>query len=273
MPQQCGIFVYLICLFHTFDKSFSMCNYMGHRVSRMELIMLKDIEKRYGVDAALDVLHSGFTYSDYSVFVSDGPNDFKETKMHWEFIPPWIKNEEGLKAARKQGIPWLNARSETLLVSKMFGPSARKRRCLVPATHFFEWRHYKPDGAKKDIAYPYVVELADQSTFLMAGIWTPWTDRSTGETIDTFAVVTTAANDLMSIVHNNKKRQPTILTKDLAWDWMMKDLNDDEIQRIASFQLPSEQMSAYTIPKDFKSATDPLAPFDYDELPDLDLAV
>jgi len=63
--------------------------------------------------------------------------------MHWEFIPFWIKTMEQVQQARRQGIPWLNASSEKLLESKMFRDAALKRRCLVLASHFFEWRSFK----------------------------------------------------------------------------------------------------------------------------------
>ena len=74
-------------------------------------------------------------------------------------------------------------------------------------------------------------------------------------------------------MHNKKKRMPTILPQDLAWEWIMtKDLSEQRIQAIASYQLPSEQMQAYPIAKDFKTVPDPFCPFEYDELPELDFA-
>lgn len=151
----------------------------------------------------------------------------------------------------------------------MFRPSALKRRCLVIGSHFYEWRHYKPEGAKKDIAFPYAIEVKDSDYFYMAGIWQPWTDKSTGEMIDTFAIVTTKANSLMELVHNKKKRMPTILPEDLAWEWIMEDISEERIKDLASYQLPAEKMTAYSIAKDFKTALDPLASFKYDGLPEL----
>lgn len=252
-----------------------MCNFMGCRVSRVQLIKLKQIEKELGTLSALEELQKmkdGFTYSN-SVIIRKAGNDIEAVKAHWEFIPVWIKGMEELKAARKQGIPWLNAKSETLLDSKMFRNAALNRRCLVLATHFYEWRHYKPEGEKKDISYPYAIEMADQNYFYMAGIWQTWTDKGTGETMDTFAIITTKANELMESVHNTKKRMPTILPEDLAYDWIMEDLPEERIKEIAAYQFPSEQMAAYTIAKDFKKADDPLAPFEYSELPELDIAL
>lgn len=252
-----------------------MCYFYGYKVSRGEYAILKDLERRYGLDAAMQVLYDGFRFGELPTIIPDDTfTDIVVKPMHWEFIPVWIKDMTALKEARKQGIPWLNATADKLLESKMFRNAALKRRCLVPATHFFEWRHYKPAGAAKELSYPYIVQMADESPFYMAGIWQPWTDKETGETMDTFAIVTTKANELMLQVHNKKKRMPTILPQDLAWEWIMtKDISEERIQQIASFQLPSEQMQAHPIAKDFKTAADPLCPFEYEDLPELDLAL
>jgi putative SOS response-associated peptidase YedK len=243
---------------------------MGYRVTREQFITLRQLEKEFGASIALDTLRSGFTYGDWPVVIANADRtDIEVRQMHWEFIPWWIQDEEQLKASRKQGIPWLNATSEKLLESKMFRDAALKRRCLVVASWFFEWRHYKPEGTKKDIAYPYLITLPEHEYFYMAGIWQPWVDKSTGETIDTFAIVTTKANSIMEKVHNSKKRMPTILPDDLAYEWIMADLNEERIKQIAHYQYPAEQMAANTIRKDFKTAENPLEEFAYAELPAL----
>lgn len=254
-----------------------MCNFYGTIVDRLTFFKLKKIEKELGTIAAfqeLEKMKDGFKYSNALIIrKSEGVEDVEVVSAHWEFIPPWIKNEEELKAARKQKIPWLNARSETILSSKMFRPAALKRRCLVLATHFFEWRHYKPDGAKKPIAYPYHIST-NEGYFYMAGIWQPWVNKDTGEVMDTFAIITTEANEVMAEIHNTKKRMPTILPEDLAHEWIMdEEMTEARIQAIASYQLPSENIKFYTIAKDFKIAEDPLAPFEYAELPPFDVAI
>ncbi|HEU4575550.1 MAG TPA: SOS response-associated peptidase [Chitinophagaceae bacterium] len=253
-----------------------MCNFYGHKISRLHYIRLQQIEKDLGSIAALqelEVLKNGFAYGNAPVLRKSAPGDFEIVPMHWEFIPHWVKTMDDVMAARKQGIPWLNATCEKLLDSKMFRNAALKRRCLVLASYFFEWRSYKPDGAKKEIKYPYAIELNDADYFFMAGIWQPWTDQSTGETLDTFAIVTTSANELMEEIHNTKKRMPVILPEDLAWEWMMEDLSEERIRQIACYQLPAENMYPYSIRKDFKALENPLEPFDYDELPPLDVAI
>jgi putative SOS response-associated peptidase YedK len=255
-----------------------MCNFLGHRVTKIEFIRLINIEKELGTLAAmkeLGVLKDGFKYGNIPVVRKCSDNDIEVVPMHWEFIPIWIKNMEEVKAARKQGIPWLNATAEKLLTSKMFRSAALKRRCLVIASDFYEWEHYKPEGAKKPAAYPYAVSVKDADYFYMAGIWQTWTDKTTGETMDTVAIVTTTAkgNTLMERVHNTKMRMPTILTNELAWEWIMDDLSEERIQEIASFQFPANKMAAYTIKKEFKQLENPLEAFVYPELSPLELAV
>jgi putative SOS response-associated peptidase YedK len=248
---------------------------MGTIVSKVQIIKLRQIEKELGTLAAMEhlqILKDGFRYSDSIIITKKNENDIEASAMHWEFIPPWIKNHTELVAARKQGIPWLNATSEKLLESNMFKPAALKRRCLVLATHFYEWRHYKPERAKKEISYPYVIRTT-QDYFYMAGIWQPWTDKETGEVINTFAIVTTNANDLMKEIHNTKKRMPTILTEDLAYEWIMEDVSEERIKEISSYQLPYEFMEAHSIAKDFKMAEDPTEEFLYEELPVLDVDI
>ncbi|GAB2841420.1 hypothetical protein GCM10027043_51120 [Ferruginibacter profundus] len=147
---------------------------MGVRVTRLQFVKLKQLEKELGTLAAmkeLEIMKDGFRYSN-SLIIRKAPEkeDIEIIAAHWEFIPAWIKNMDEVKAARKQGIPWLNATSEKLLDSKMFRPAALKRRCLVLATHFYEWRHYQPDGAKKPIAFPYLIEPIDRTYFYLATV-------------------------------------------------------------------------------------------------------
>jgi putative SOS response-associated peptidase YedK len=67
---------------------------------------------------------------------------------------------------------------------------------------------------KTAIKYPYFINLPEKEYFYMAGIWTSWTDKNTGDYVESFSIVTTKANQLMEQVHNAKKRMPTILNED-----------------------------------------------------------
>lgn len=104
----------------------------------------------------------------------------------------------------------------------------------------------------------------------MAGIWTPWTDKETGEYVESFAIVTTRANALMQQVHNSKMRMPCILNEDLAYEWLFGKLDEKRVIEIAGSQYPASEMFAHPIAKDFTIALNPQQPFEYAELPPLE---
>jgi putative SOS response-associated peptidase YedK len=144
------------------------------------------------------------------------------------------------------------------------------------STGFFEWRHVFPLGKKGQplktaVKYPYHIRTkGDQEIHLIAGIWQKWTDKQTGETVDTCALVTTTANSLMRQIHNTKNRMPAILTPELAGEWISDGLSEERITQIATFQYPSHMMEAWAIQKDFRNALDPVEEFVYGpELPPL----
>ena len=103
----------------------------------------------------------------------------------------------------------------------------------------------------------------------MAGIWQPWTDRQTGEQVNTMAIVTTDANYIMKQVHNSKNRMPTNLGDQQAWEWMMDDTSEERITEIATSQYPAKLMQAYSIEKEFRASVEPTTAFTYEELPPL----
>ena len=212
-------------------------------------------------------LQSGFQYSHWPIIKGTAQN-FTIGNAHWELIAPWVKNTQEVQAGREK-FNTLNATAERLLESKLFKPATLNNRCLVLSSGFYEWRHFKPAGAKKEIAYPYFITLKEQPLFFMAGIYQPWTDKETGETMDTFSIVTTKANSFMEQIHNKKKRMPTILTETLASDWLNPSLSESKIMELASSAYDASYMNAYTIDKSFRTASDPLEQFEYEELPPL----
>lgn len=237
-------------------------------------------------------LQIGFDYNLSAVLKPvKGRPDFDIVQMEWGFIPDrWFGKpldtrdkvfafRNGYKDASGKfipGITTLNAMAEELVQpGKIYKESALSRRCLVLASGFFEWRHVhrinKRTGQpnKTSDKYPYYICLKDKPYFFMAGIWKPWTDVNTGEYVETFAVVTTAANKLMEQVHNSKKRMPTILKDELAYEWMFGNLDEKRVKEIACTQLPAEEMEACPIAKDFREVLEPAKPFAYEDLPAL----
>jgi putative SOS response-associated peptidase YedK len=209
-------------------------------------------------------LQSGFSYSNWPI-IKGSTGDFTIENAHWELIAPWVKNTKEVQAGREK-FNTLNATCERLLESKLFKPAALEHRCLVLSSGFFEWRHYKPAGSSKEIAYPYYITLKDQPLFYMAGIYQPWTDKETGEAMDTFSIVTTKANTMMEQIHNKKKRMPTILNEAQASEWLEPNLSEPKIMELASSAYDASSMSAYTIDKSFRTSSTPMEQYEFQEL-------
>ncbi len=256
-----------------------MCFHIGININRASHIKLKKKEKKLN-ELNINVEQpyaSGFNYPMWPVLKPiEGGSDFIPMMMHWEFIPSYIRSAEDLLHFRKGGLNpktgrkdfphnTLNAIGEEILNKPTYKEAAMQRRCLVLATGFYEWRHFTPPGGK-DTAYPYYISLKDQEYFYMAGIYNPWVDQKTGEMVDSFAILTTAANPLMEMVHNKKKRMPVILPEDEAEQWIQSDLSTEAIARIASYQISSDLMDAKTIRKDFRLLEEPREAFNYEEL-------
>jgi putative SOS response-associated peptidase YedK len=265
-----------------------MCYYNGQKVAHIEYIRLKQLEKLVAkYDFLNKPLSIGFDYSDNAVLRAiDGKEDFDIVKMEWGFLPTYLKNREAVEKFRNgykdasgkfhTPITTLNAVGEEMLQpGKMYRDAALNRRCLVLSSGFYEWRHVNPIGKKGQplktaVKYPYHIHIPEQEYFYMAGIYQPWTDKETGEQVDTFAIVTTKANSLMEQVHNSKKRMPVILNEDLGYEWLFGDLDEKRILEIAATQFPAEKMAAYPIAKDFRDALNPLEKFEYADLPSLE---
>jgi putative SOS response-associated peptidase YedK len=112
----------------------------------------------------------------------------------WGLVPHWMRADKGHHP--------INARAETITEKPFFRDAFRRRRCLVPINGFYEWRR----GAKRK--QPYYFKLPGTELFALAGIW----DRrnTPGGPEDTFAIITTGANDIMRPVHD---RMPVVLEK------------------------------------------------------------
>ena len=115
------------------------------------------------------------------------------------------------------------------------------------------------EPVKTALKIPHYITVKDQPYFYMAGIYKSWTDKESGETVSTVSICTTAAPEghLMAKVHNSKKRMPVILNEDLSYEWMFEPMREERITEVGTTVFPSEQMTAWTIAKDFKSALEP----------------
>lgn len=242
-----------------------MCYYNTINIKKGTKISLNGMTKE--LSEVNRPIQSGFEYGDWTIVkpTNDG-YDFE--LAHWELIAPWVKNNFEVMKGREK-FNTLNATAERLLESKLFKQSALKRRCLVLSSGFYEWRHFTPEGSKKDIAYPYFISVKEQPVFFMAGVYQPWVDVESGEMMNTFSIVTTKANHLMEQIHNKKKRMPTILNDQQASSWISPNLSEQQIMQLASTQINDNLLEAYTIKKDFRTAINPKEQNTFDELPPL----
>ncbi|KAA2244201.1 SOS response-associated peptidase [Salinarimonas soli] len=128
----------------------------------------------------------------------------------WGFLPGWVKDPKSFPLV-------INARGETLLEKPTFRAALKRRRCIVLADGFYEWRR---EGKAKA---PFLIRRTSRGPLHLAGLWETYSDPQGGE-IDTAAIVTTDANGLMSAVHD---RMPAILDAAGIAPWLDVDGVDD----------------------------------------------
>src|SRR5437016_8151445 len=121
-------------------------------------------------------------------------SDRKLAMLRWGLIPAWIKDPTS-------GAQPINAKSETVAEKPMFREAFKRRRCLVPADGFYEW---KREGGRKQPVY---ICMKDREPFAFAGLWEHWEDHD-GQVIESCTLLTTEPNELLAQVHN---RMPVIL--------------------------------------------------------------
>ncbi|MFL3657517.1 MAG: SOS response-associated peptidase [Opitutales bacterium] len=177
-------------------------------------------EKRYNIAPTQENL----------VIRKQGDDDQLSTsKMRWGLIPSWSKTGSTQSLL-------INARSETIADKPSFKAAYKRRRCLVPADGYFEWKR------QRKLNQPHYLQLADESVFYMAGIWETWHDEA-GNSSDSYAILTTQANALAAKIHD---RMPVILLGDQAIEWLEGDSQKFETDRRFEFfaSIDSKQMQS-----------------------------
>ncbi|MCC3358760.1 SOS response-associated peptidase [Bacillus sp. REN16] len=200
-----------------------------------------DIMERFGIEAAIP----GESYSpNYNVAPSHSVlsviNDGKKNRLgylRWGLIPPWAKDE-------KIGYKMINARAETLAEKPSYRNAYKKKRCLIIADSFYEWKRHE-DKSKT----PMRIKLKSNEMFAMAGLWERWNSPN-GESIFSCSVITTTPNELVQDIHD---RMPVILKPEDEKFWLdpsnenTNDLND----LLRPF--PMELMEAYEVSSEVNS--------------------
>lgn len=130
----------------------------------------------------------------------------------WGFTPAWAVNRADIK-------PQINGRSESLDTKASFKQAAQQRRCLIPASGFYEWQ---TKGPKQ----PFHIYLKNSDLFTFAGIWESY-QTAKGESINSFCIITKAATQQMSTIHH---RMPVMLNQNNERDWLLADTEEKRLE-------------------------------------------
>jgi putative SOS response-associated peptidase YedK len=174
--------------------------------------------ERYNVAPATDQL----------VVVSEGGH--RMARWHrWGLIPHWAKD-------KSIGYKTINARGESVAAKPAFRAALRQRRCLVPATGFYEWKVLA--GGKQ----PYLIRLKSGALFSFAGLWETWSGPE-GE-VRSFTIITTEPNELMARIHN---RMPAIIPRAQYARWLDPALREPAELQMMIASYPAGEMQAVPV--------------------------
>ena len=166
-----------------------------------------DLQPRYNIAPTQDI-----------AAIREGESGRELTTLRWGLVPFWAKDPS-------IGNRMINARAETVAEKPSFRAAFRRRRCLVLADGFYEWR--KEESGKT----PYLISLASGEPFALAGLWEHWQAKESDETIDSATLITTQANAFMQQLHH---RMPVILEPTTVERWLAGDDQVlDEIVEVA----------------------------------------
>jgi putative SOS response-associated peptidase YedK len=150
--------------------------------------------------------------------------------LRWGLVPCWAKD-------LNVGFANINAKAEGIENRPAFREAFQRRRCLVPVNNFYEW---KKTGTGKQ---PYAIALADRGLMALAGLWENWRSP-TGEWVRSFAIITTAPNELCAELHN---RMPAVL-KPEAWAlWLGEEPAEQAELKALLKPFPSEEMTCWPV--------------------------
>lgn len=153
--------------------------------------------------------------------------------MRWGLLPSWVKDPKAFSLI-------INARGENVLDKPAFRAAMKRRRCLVPADGFYEW---KAGGARKQ---PYFIHAKSGEPLALAGLWETWTGPN-GEELDTVAIVTTDANPTLQAMHD---RMPVIVAPEAFDLWLDSDRVDDKTAAALIAPAPDDLLEAYPVSVD-----------------------
>ncbi len=199
----------------------------------------------FGADVAVETLGENYnvapTHDVYAVVAPRNEPDAapRVEAFHWGLIPSWAKD-------RKIASRMINARSETLAEKPAFKSLFTKKRLLIPMDGFYEWKAGVAGGPLtskgKPAKQPMFIHRSDDEPLAVAGLWTAWKDPEASEAagsamwLQSATVVTTAANETMSPVHD---RMPVMVPRSRWAEWL-DPTNDDVVSLSTLFDMTAD---------------------------------
>lgn len=159
-----------------------------------------------------------------------GPGARQLAWLKWGLVPSWARDAS-------IGNRLINARAESVADKPAFRTAFRRRRCLVLADGFYEWRR---SGAKKQ---PFFIRLRDDRPFAFAGLWESW-EGADHSSLETCTILTTGPNELMKPIHD---RMPVILASDDYEHWLDPAVQEPEQLAPLLRPYPSDAMLALAV--------------------------
>lgn len=150
--------------------------------------------------------------------------------LHWGLVPFWAKE-------KSIGNRMINARAETVSEKPAYRAAFRHRRCLIPATGFYEWKRLA-DGKQ-----PYFIAMRDERPFAFAGLWESWKGEDPDKPLESCTIVTTNPNEQLSNLHN---RMPVILRQQDHETWL-RAAHDDAAALMRPY--PDDDLVAWPVSK------------------------
>jgi putative SOS response-associated peptidase YedK len=195
----------------------------------------QDIMERFDIQAAIeeDLYQPSYNVApSHSVLsvINDGSRN-RLGYLRWGLIPSWAKD-------MKIGYKMINARAETISEKASFQNAYMKRRCLVIADSFYEWKRHE-DKTKTPIR----IKLKSSQLFAMAGLWEKW-KAPDGNTVFSCTVITTTPNELVKDIHD---RMPVILKPEDEKIWLDPSIHNPKSLNQLLKPLPEDLMEAYEV--------------------------
>jgi len=199
-----------------------MCGRYDNRIAASKVAEYFDL--RLDLSEKYEVGHNVCPTHTVPVITNAAPD--RITFARWGLIPFWAKDD-------KIGAKMINARGETVAQKPSFRSALAKRRCLIPAQAFYEWR--------KDVSgkTPLRFSLASGDIFAFAGLWETWKPPGSETPLTSCTIITTTANELVEQAHD---RMPVILPRDAEREWLNSELPMEAAVSFLS-PYPAEKMS------------------------------